>query len=1071
MEFEIPQTECEKEKGYGGLLDCSIPNGFENDCKLSDIKKITSSIIKEASLDPLILYSEPKKYGYLHLAAQKKVLSNSICQIAISLVKYNLESLNSDQCKQYRSTLKMIIYLESLIDIDQLVIKSVIDVLQLPFDSIFTSPDTFFLDTIRQIATKGIKTIDSEFLNKVFIQLTNLNHIEGIVTGLIQLLSEDNDIVKIANSILRNNSPVLQKFLRQLLSIDTINPKLLKSISILFPLLPELVPESKLKLPSILHCLLDQQEHILRNAVIECYANILLDTPNDQLYDCLTERFHDINSFVRVKVLQMWQMLVEHRCIPLERFNKLTSSAVERLNDKSTPVRKNAISLLQAMLVFNPYSVILRRDLFESKLQETAEMLKENVKEESKDDSEEEEQEFTVPVNKILELFEGTGFQHVADTELLEAKKQEVLKNFIEWLKNSIEFISVFEEAVDSVERILESTSVLDLKEAIKFFGSICQYKIPKGARALKKTLELLFSKEVDVQNVIVEAVSKALCEESPQNTVNNLLIMTNGSNIGEELCIKKLVELLIQKKVIGPTEIDYLWAYMAGKLPSGGDMEALTALTLLSFIGAAKPSLILNKISLLNSICFKKGQLPTFIYRGCQVLYQLYDEKNELEKISANDPTIIQIMDCLDETMGSNTWIALCQLVLDLVYKAVDNPNEIGKEIILRRVAEVGKSSKVSNVSKLLSAVGGVARKQGEIYEKMKEGVVDEVEKKKGKKGKRISVACENKIHEVVGEVLEDGLLGEFVPIINDYCKDIIEGKYNEDNFLTFRAVVVNSLCSFMMVSQHYCEEHLQELFTILENTQDECVRSNIVYYVGDFACRYPNLLEGWIKYLYGRLKDPSALVRRSAVIVLSELIFHDIIKVKGSIYLMGLALVDDEERVRDLAHTFFQEYSSKTNAIYNVLPDLISSLGNEDISREHFRYIIKYVFSFISKDKQHEQLMNKLCSRFTMNEQTPKQWEYTAYCLSLLSYNEKTLKKLINSVKIFGNKLHITEVKEAFISLCQRLRKFAKPEMKVLIEGFEKIIIKEGGEDELNEKEEENNNQEMSEEQSYDE
>ncbi|ELP84879.1 condensin, putative [Entamoeba invadens IP1] len=1054
MEFEIPQNDEEKEVGYGGSMSFDIgEDAF--DISASELKKKCSSVLNQVAATPFLLYDVPSNYGWLFLSARNGMLSESVSKIAKTLSTSDYSNLTSETTRKYRSVIKMVAYLLQTVDVTSLVVRGVYDLLKVPIDAIFSSTDFFFLECLRKVAQNGMKQTDNKTVNTIFLKLTALNHVDAIVTNVLQNLSEDSDISSI-DIILKDNDTVVQKLLRQIAVVDLTNGKLQKNIATVLPKLPNLVPESVNKLPSLLHALLDQQEHVLRNGVIECYGVILLTSPNDKLFDCLFDRFYDVNSFVRIKVLQTWGSLVEHRAVPLDRFNNIVEKVVERLNDKSTPVRKNAISLLESMLEFNPYSVILRRDMFESKLQETAEMLKnttDKMSEDSDDDNDVEDKELNVPTEKIIQLFEGTGFQHIADTELLETKKQEVLKNFVEWVKNSIEFIDSFDNAISIVENILESTTVLDLKEAIKFFGTICQHKIAKGATAMKKTLELLFSKEVDVQNVIVDSVVKSLCDESPQSKINNLLLMANGSNIGEDLCMKKLTGLLINKKVIAANEVDYLLAYMAGKLPGGADLEAITAMTLLSYIASNKPKMITEKIPLITSICFVKNCTANYVYHGALILKALYESEEDIPKLAMNDPIVKELVDVLDAKYPTNTWVPVMHTVLDLLYKAVENPNEAAREIVRHKLRDVQERNGLNEIVRLIGTVGGVARKQGEMYDAMKEGVVEEVEKKKGKKGKKINDVCESKMNEVVGEVLEDGLLGEFVKITDAYVTDIIAQRYSEDIYLTMRVVVINTMCSFMMVSQSYCEKQLQTLFTVLENIKDDVIRSNIVYYIGDYSCRYPNLLEGWVGYLYGRLKDESALVRRSAVVVLSELIFHDIIKVKGNLYLMGLALVDEEERVRDLAHTFFHEYSSKTNAIYNVLPDLISSLGKEDIERKQFEYIIKFIFSFIAKDKQHEQLMAKLLQRFTLNEQTPKQWGCTAYCLSLLNYNEKSLKKLIESAKMFGNKLHVKEVKEAFMNMCNRLRKFVKPEMKPLVEEFEKIVVREGG----NEKEDE--------------
>ncbi len=65
-----------------------------------------------------------------------------------------------------------------------------------------------------------------------------------------------------------------------------------------------------------------------------------------------------------------------------------------------------------------------------------------------------------------------------------------------------------------------------------------------------------------------------------------------------------------------------------------------------------------------------------------------------------------------------------------------------------------------------------------------------------------------------------------------------------------------------------------------------------------------------------------------------------------------MALCLEDKESRISDLARLFFHELSQKGNAIYNILPDLISSLSSTaDLPDSSFRSIMKYLFSFIEK------------------------------------------------------------------------------------------------------------------------
>jgi condensin complex subunit 1 len=55
--------------------------------------------------------------------------------------------------------------------------------------------------------------------------------------------------------------------------------------------------------------------------------------------------------------------------------------------------------------------------------------------------------------------------------------------------------------------------------------------------------------------------------------------------------------------------------------------------------------------------------------------------------------------------------------------------------------------------------------------------------------------------------------------------------------------------------------------------------------------------------------------------------------------------------------------------NAIYNIMPDMVSRMSDAETGiqdEESFRVTMKYLFSFIQKDKQCESLVEKLCHRF---------------------------------------------------------------------------------------------------------
>lgn len=131
----------------------------------------------------------------------------------------------------------------------------------------------------------------------------------------------------------------------------------------------------------------------------------------------------------------------------------------------------------------------------------------------------------------------------------------------------------------------------------------------------------------------------------------------------------------------------------------------------------------------------------------------------------------------------------------------------------------------------------------------------------------------------------------------------------------------------------------------------------------------------------------------------VLTHLILNGMIKVKGQLGEMAKCLEDEDPRISDLAKLFFTQLSTKDNALYNNLQDVIShlSIGVHAVDEEMFERTMRFIFTFIDKDKQAESIIEKLCQRFRLATD-PRQWRDISMCLSLLPFkSERSVKKLI--------------------------------------------------------------------------
>ena len=85
----------------------------------------------------------------------------------------------------------------------------------------------------------------------------------------------------------------------------------------------------------------------------------------------------------------------------------------------------------------------------------------------------------------------------------------------------------------------------------------------------------------------------------------------------------------------------------------------------------------------------------------------------------------------------------------------------------------------------------------------------------------------------------------------------------------------------------------------------------------------------------------------------VLTHLILNGMIKVKGQLGEMAKCLEDPDQRISDLAKLFFTELSTKDNALYNNLQDVISHLSIEShaVDEDCFERTMRFIFTFIEK------------------------------------------------------------------------------------------------------------------------
>ncbi|BFF96257.1 condensin complex subunit 1 [Drosophila madeirensis] len=304
------------------------------------------------------------------------------------------------------------------------------------------------------------------------------------------------------------------------------------------------------------------------------------------------------------------------------------------------------------------------------------------------------------------------------------------------------------------------------------------------------------------------------------------------------------------------------------------------------------------------------------------------------------------------------------------------------------------------------------------------------------------VGATAEDNIAEEIHAICEDmlmydpnGLLHWLTPVIIDICKK--PGEYRDPKL---QQAATLTLARLMSVSSRFCESNMSFLMNILNLTTNITIKCNTVVGLSDLTFRFPNIIEPWTGFFYAQLHETNTELRLTAIKMLSHLILNEMIRVKAQISDMALCIVDENEEIQNITKEFFKEIANKSNILYNVLPDIISRLGDTHLRLEEpkYRIIMAYILGLIQKDRQIETLVEKLCLRFPV-ARVERQWRDIAYCLSLLSYNERSLNKLLDNMQHYRDKVQNDEVFQSFRLIISNTNKLAKPELKAAVTEFE--------------------------------
>ena len=779
------------------------------------------------------------------------------------------------------------------------------------------------------------------------------------------------------------------------------------------------------------------------------------DTQN-RLLDLLMERMYDVSSYTRATVLKVWIKLTQDQHLPKDRTLPLTQMALDRLQDKTVLVRKQAMQLLTVLLENNPFMGNLNPDPYRNKLGELYEYVKNHLPtdiaaahqvnmEQDGDESVDEESRLEMEQAALAAAMAEVDAWLETPEELSSSQTDFCTKvQALRFTQSALDFIEVFADA--PLEGMLLSANTSDVTEALRFFVKAHHFGLPCALRGIKRSLALMWSSEAAIRDEVLKAFVEVFIAGSngrlpDVEIARNLLILVQEATVSELASIEEAITRLVQDERLPVDVFLTLWNVAQQE-------NNAAALQLLS-MGASADRRIIDSKSRLKSLLQILEESPgqwRLASTAAMLLQRMNRAKVDpsdakflvLERLMEELCVVAQGDACVDDNVDSTlAWFSAAEQALKALFVICPEPETACRSILvamchvtfdsdeqqchslrLARFFHVLGQTALNLLVYTEALSASVRRANAKRTLHQQEAGGDDMEDELGM-AQEAEAENERKMADISeNEILSRGLIRVFGPLL---VRVVAQG----GDSVVLKQASVLCLCKFMCVSSQFCEKHLSLLFTAFANSNDTTLHANTVVALGDLAFRFPNQVEPYTPRLYACLRDKSTKVRRHTLMVLTHLILNDMVKVKGQVCEIALCLRDPDSRIRDMSRLLFHELAKRShNPVYNLLPDILSQLSQLSLSKEDFRSILGFLLGYIKKERQNEMLTEKLCLRFP-KAITLAQKADLAYCLAQLKLNEKSLKILSDHFKLYQDALVDEDVVKSFSSIVTKAKK----------------------------------------------
>ena len=489
-----------------------------------------------------------------------------------------------------------------------------------------------------------------------------------------------------------------------------------------------------------------------------------------------------------------------------------------------------------------------------------------------------------------------------------------------------------------------------------------------------------------------------------------NMISLTFGATPAELTSLEQLLSMMMTAGHISDLVIAKLWQVYGVQKKEISKNQRRGAIIVLGMLAIANADIVVKEMETMLRIGLGglgRTDLGLAKYT-CIALRRINPNSRQAQgaktapsKLPNDHAILTKLAGIVEIVSDSKEWFGVAEQALGAIYALSKHPDTLCSEIIRRKTRYVFQRQSEPSperegstepettgllspppetperkqkgslaLSQLLFLVGHIAIKQIvhlELCElAFKRRKAEQEKNKPANASPSKGVAEEQNELELIGGTTEDdftdamahirerellygdnSLLSNFGPLVAEICSNNTTYK---DQHLQGAATLC--LAKLMCVSSEYCEKHLPLLITILERSKDPVTRSNVVIALGDMAVCFNHLIDENTDFLYRRLNDNDASVKRTCLMTLTFLILAGQVKVKGQLGEMAKCLEDSDKHIADLSRMFFTELATKDNAVYNHFVDMFSLLSAEkDLEEDSLKRIVKFLASFIEK------------------------------------------------------------------------------------------------------------------------